>query len=186
MNELCKALVDRIRHSPRDIPYEDGPPTWSVPLPASKRDVEVAEQRLGFRLHETYRDVLLCVGNGGFGPAYGIWGVGDGGAKSEHGDLVDTTKTLMPEWQGVPAVLICEWGGLWSGLDCRSGKMLVVDDIGANILPLSVSDWLGAWVRGESVIDVMVESEVRQMRHWSTGEMVSYCGMGRKKGGPFP
>lgn len=46
--------------------------------PATLEQIEAAEAQIGFRLPELIREIYLQVGNGGFGPGYGIGGVEDG------------------------------------------------------------------------------------------------------------
>ena len=43
--------------------------------PAVAKDLQVLERTLGFKLPELLRAVYSKVGNGGFGPAYGIVGI---------------------------------------------------------------------------------------------------------------
>lgn len=188
MDSLCHAIATRIRRSPLDPEYQDDSARLALPAPVSELVIAASERRFGFRLDECYRSVLLSVGNGGFGPGYGILGVGPLGAGSDFGDLVETTMHLMyPEWRGVQAVLVGYWGGgLWSGLECSTGAMLIANDVGVHRLPLSFSDWIGAWAEGEDVLGHMVETQTRFMRHPSSGEVVAYRGMGKKKGVPFP
>lgn len=58
--------------------------------PATHETIAECESQLGLELPGIYRDVLLNVGNGGFGPGYGILGIGEDGAHDDLGrDLVD-------------------------------------------------------------------------------------------------
>jgi hypothetical protein len=48
--------------------------------PVTVKELQVAERAIGFKVPELLRAIYLRVGNGGFGPEYGIVGI-KGGAK---------------------------------------------------------------------------------------------------------
>ncbi|MFN3648711.1 MAG: SMI1/KNR4 family protein [Armatimonadota bacterium] len=57
--------------------------------PATPDELAAAEAKLGFSLPPTLRLLYLRVGNGGFGPGYGLMGVAEGAADDE-GETVET------------------------------------------------------------------------------------------------
>jgi hypothetical protein len=131
--------------------------------PASPAAVEEAERLLGLGLPVLLRRLSLEVGNGGFGPGYGILGV-DGG----HTDGQNTAVELFP-WRWSPpapwaatAVLlpICAWGcGIFSLVNCADPQAgmwgwdpnpLPHDDLGKALhdQTMTLTDWLERWLQG--------------------------------------
>jgi SMI1 / KNR4 family (SUKH-1) len=131
-----------------------------VPAPADA--VEEAEDLLGCRLPPLFRRLYLEVGNGGFGPGYGMLGLRGG-----HRD--DTRQAALglyrqahgassPHWSFLPAGLlpICYWGcGIYSFIDCSrpEGPMWgwdpnpgPVDRQALFPQPLALAGWLDRWV----------------------------------------
>ena len=79
--------------------------------PLDTAGLEVVEERLGFALPEALRDIYLNVANGGFGPGYGLLGVG-AGATDDLGNTADSLYVLFdqpdpadPEWSWRPHVI---------------------------------------------------------------------------------
>lgn len=84
--------------------------------PATEAQITAAEARLGFRLPELLRQLYRDVGNGGFGPGHGLYGV-----PASPGDEPDSVVGRHPNEATWPAGLlpICDWGsGIISCLDC--------------------------------------------------------------------
>ena len=84
--------------------------------PVSPAELQDAQEKLGFQLPEFLRQLYAQVGNGGFGPGYGLLALNDKGAKNYHSNLVDwylqsTTKAPpgYPPWPRF-FVTICDWG----------------------------------------------------------------------------
>jgi hypothetical protein len=73
------ARVEQLAESMRQ------PADRPLPAPASLADVEAAEAALGCRLPTLLRRVLAEVADGGFGPGYGLLGVGPGGWTDDRG-----------------------------------------------------------------------------------------------------
>jgi SMI1 / KNR4 family (SUKH-1) len=101
-------LVTRIRDYAMSMP--DGIPF----APASEDVIKEAESELGFRIPELLRLCYLHVGNGGFGPGYGVFGL-KGGFKGDCGTLVDEYRclkeVLVSKGKGSKTVLpFCEFG----------------------------------------------------------------------------
>lgn len=63
-------------------------PIFPVPPPATLADVAAAEAVLGFPLPPLLRRLYTEVGNGGWGPVYGLWGLPTSGAVPDENDLV--------------------------------------------------------------------------------------------------
>lgn len=87
-----------------------------VPPPVSLDELELAEQKLGFQLPSLLRALYLQIGNGGFGPGYGLISLNDMGAKNYHINLVDGyllginfVQADYPSWPR-QFITVCNWG----------------------------------------------------------------------------
>jgi hypothetical protein len=127
--------------------------------PTSPASVAEAEAAVGHALPSLLRRLYLEVGNGGFGPGYGVLGVA-GGHRDGH---ANTAVSLREQWDTLPPALlpICEWGcAIYSFIDLSSpdGQMWAWDPnpVPADQLQkalfrqeLIFSDWLGRWTEGQ-------------------------------------
>jgi hypothetical protein len=126
---------------------------------ASPDALAAAEAALRHRLPPLLHRLYLEVGNGGFGPGYGLLGVAEG-HRNEAGK---TAVSLREGWDGLPPALlpICNWGcAIYSFIDVSSpeGQMWAWDP---NPVPheqlekalfrqeLTFVDWLGRWIEGK-------------------------------------
>ncbi|HEX2475181.1 MAG TPA: hypothetical protein VHK01_10560, partial [Lacipirellulaceae bacterium] len=64
--------------------------------PASTESVQLAESKLGFSLPSFLKDVYTQVGNGGFGPGYGIIGT-PGGFTDDGNDIAGVHQLMSQE-----------------------------------------------------------------------------------------
>jgi len=123
MTYIEELLVERIRERVGDpIRFVDLPETTNkafvhkVPPPVSLDELELAEQKLGFQLPSLLRALYSQVGNGGFGPGYGLIGLNSMGAKNFHVNLVDGylagINFVHPDYPPWPRqfITICNWG----------------------------------------------------------------------------
>ena len=131
-----------------------------------------AESQLGFQLPPFFVRVLTEVGNGGFGPGYGILGLPpDGYVDSDlRNDLVGAYLEWRsyrddPDWLWPSKlVALCNWGcATWSYLDCEKpqGRVLTgeANDSGMVFHETadSLQEWLARWVDGANLSDEMYE-----------------------------
>ncbi|MCW2144540.1 hypothetical protein BXY51_009146 [Actinoplanes cyaneus] len=129
--------------------YIDEVPTSRLePLrPAAPAAVAEAEELAGQSLPSLLRRLYLEVGNGGFGPGYGLLGL-RGGHRAGGLDALTGLKG------GV--LILCDWGcGISSELDLATGQIWGSDP---NPAPDGVScafpqhmtivDWFSKWVEG--------------------------------------
>jgi hypothetical protein len=87
--------------------------------------LEADEKELGFALPPILKRLYLEIGNGGFGPGYGLMGL-TGGATDDLGDTAlnsyRTRRSDDPEepWEWPAGLLpICNWGcAIYSCIDC--------------------------------------------------------------------
>lgn len=101
-------------------------------LPATQEQVVKAERLLGFELPELLRQLYLQVGNGGFGPGYGLISL-PGGATDDGDSLIDRyhrCRTVPdddePEWpKGL--LMVCHWGcAIYSSVDCARPEAPII------------------------------------------------------------
>jgi hypothetical protein len=102
-------------------------PAPAICAPALPEQIAATEALLGFALPSTYKQVLVEIGNGGFGPGYGLMGVDGGHPDFDHASLAEVYRRahtpgaggylpLLPE----KILPVCNWGcGIYSCLDCR-------------------------------------------------------------------
>ncbi len=100
-------------------------PRKAIP-PVPGRRLQAAESAIGFKFPELVRAMYLSVGNGGFGPEYGIVGT-KGGAKLDGCTLETCYRDVMKlkkdnsVWRWPERLLpLANYGcGMWSCVDCE-------------------------------------------------------------------
>jgi len=126
IEEILAKVATRAADSGRRTDY-DPPPQQPRPLTDSSILTKL-EKDLGFQLPDLLKRLYLEVGDGGFGPGYGMFG-----AKSGH-HLSDEPFTLAEiyhtnhngDWPDM-LVPICDWGCIiWSCIDCSHENYPVV------------------------------------------------------------
>src|SRR5262245_1609670 len=84
---------------------------------ATPAQMEATQGVIGFELPQLLREIFLGIGNGGFGPGYGLIGVEGGYADFKGVRLVDLGRQLGALDRKI--LPICNWGcGIYSCLDC--------------------------------------------------------------------
>ena len=84
---------------------------------ATPAQMEATQTGIGFVLPQLLREILLGIGNGGFGPGYGLIGVEGGYADFKGERLADLGRELGALDRKI--LPICNWGcGIYSCLDC--------------------------------------------------------------------
>ena len=123
--------------------------------------METLEKRLGFTLPSILRNIYLEVGNGGFGPGYGLLPLNNKSSGKQFAESVISLYTDYltgdpenPEWKWPKGMLpLCDWGdNIHSCVDClkepfpvyRSDAELLSDgDVeGLKIEKSSLYGWL--------------------------------------------
>ncbi|NYH53999.1 hypothetical protein HNR06_003588 [Nocardiopsis arvandica] len=130
--------------------------------PASEDAVRECEELLGRPMPPLLRRCYLELGDGGFGPGYGLLPL----RKQENGASVigalEQQAELPGELQSMaePLLSLCDWGcGIESLVDCGdpSGGMWAIDpntmtedDPGTMLLPqeLTFTEWMRRWTDG--------------------------------------
>ncbi len=141
--------------------------------PATKTQVERTEEILGFLLLPPL--LKMCyenIGNGGFGPGYGVIGI-EGGAESDYGSLIGTYEQLKTdqemegnEWRK-GLLPICDWGcNTFSCVDCSDPvfSMWKFENFDVRHQEISIEEFFDMWIRGVDLLslesDGFVEKEI--------------------------
>lgn len=143
--------------------------------PVSENDLVQAEAQLGFVLPSLLRSVYREVGNGGFGPGYGLFPLNKQDAFSDaENDLVTaylgmrsmTQKDIDEYWEEEPekpvlwpeqVLIICDWGcNSYTCLDCASSALpLFHMDANESLGMWAIEEpptfplWLQSWIDGK-------------------------------------
>jgi len=150
---------------------------WVEPL--SESEIARAESRLGKRLPSLLRAAYSDIGNGGFGPGYGLLPLILFEEPPGHETVVDIYVAFRGSVADDPAwswpdnlVPFCDWGcAIRSCVDCASpdGAVFTFDpnvrqagqDMSASLAAThsSVEAWLRDWVAGVRMWDLMFQPD---------------------------
>lgn len=129
------------------------PPLTPAPLDA----VVEAESAAGVPLPPLLRRLYLEIGNGGFGPGYGLLGLRGGHTAAGAIAITALESDVRRGWDG-PAIplLLCDWGcGITSLIDLTDGQIWGRDPNPAPEgvtrcfpQPMTITDWFGRWLEG--------------------------------------
>lgn len=146
MNET-EQLLEQVTHRVRDSAREHGE---ALPAPLADAELERAARSLGFALPPLLAALYTRIGDGGFGPEYGLLPLRQVIAEYEAGRASD--------WGWPEGVLpIADLGcGMYACVDCRSetAQMLLFEpNPGERELAWyrkspSLADWLRDWLDG--------------------------------------
>lgn len=137
MTTLIEQLNERAHDPKRAIDEGQGlkdstgrPVVFVAHPPATEAQVAAAEAILAFRLPELLRRIYLEVGNGGFGPGYGLHGV-SASPEDEKTSIAGRYRERRQSRKGPPwpegLLPLCDWGcGIGSYLDCSRPEAPVV------------------------------------------------------------
>jgi len=167
MDEVISLIRDR-------LPTSQGPDQsadFSFEPPSHESVLEIDGRRLGFRVPALLRRLYREIGNGGFGPGYGLIGMSDG-ATDDFGrtapEIYESLSTRHPKnsaWPWPSRLLpICHWGcAIYSCIDCATLDFpMRIFDPNVRADPSSWDDalfaearsfeaWIEAWARGEDL-----------------------------------
>lgn len=136
-------------------------------VPASPSTVAAAERSMGARFPTLLRRLYLEIGNGGFGPGYGILGLEGGFTLGAAQNAVDSAAHYRDAAPGSgPLLPICEWGCAIVSLvelDTTDGRIWGDDP---NCAPpgfstycqeIGLVEWLARWVDGRLYQPAVIE-----------------------------
>ncbi len=134
----------------------------SVPFPpATEAVVRETEAALGFQIPTFLKRVYLEIGNGGFGPGYGIIGL-KGGYPSDAGTLVEAYNGIKraAEDDSLPwpreYLPFCEWGcTIFSCVDCANpdGNLYRCEACELTPVNYTLEEFMRMWMQGVSILD---------------------------------
>lgn len=151
--------------------------------------LERAEILLGRRLPQLLRETYLTVGNGGFGPGYGLLPLID--SQFEHVEpVVELYAALSTPSEDDPVawpadlVPFCEWGcAIRTCVDCANGHVVTFDpnpredgesmSVALAETHASLAEWFSDWLDGVKLWDLMYEADTTrsyQMVNFKTME----------------
>jgi hypothetical protein len=129
---------------------------------ATDAAIDAAERQLGFQLPEALRALYTQVGNGGFGPGFGIMGLA-GGHTDDLGDdvirahlLFAKSRPSRPNWLWPGQLLrLTHWGcAIYSCVDCSKPEA-----------PVIVWD-PNCWIEGNAAPDSAMAQESPSLEAW--------------------
>jgi SMI1 / KNR4 family (SUKH-1) len=169
-------LIERLKEIIQTSRHATGEPTWRPQRkssPVTEEELLQAEAQLDFVLPALLRRIYLEVGNGSFGPGYGLLPLNEIPPNAGHGlDSLVTAYQAMrafsqkdidqyfAEEDEKPALwpervlILCDWGcNIYSCLDCSASDLPIFRmDSNENFLVAwaieasSLQQWLATWV----------------------------------------
>ena len=154
-------LISRIRDRANDSKRQNSSraPTRDRTLlpcpPATLESLRQAEEQMGFALPPLLERLYLEVGNGGFGPGFGLYGISGGFAEDLQGLTLPDLYISETGYDGWPnkLVSICDWGcTMGCAIDCSApkGEMVFVGGPGELFQSegITFAQWMEDWVNG--------------------------------------
>jgi hypothetical protein len=140
--------------------------------PLSRGEISAAEERIGFTLPRSLVSLYAAVGNGGYGPAYGLLGLVGGALQEDGNDAVSMYETFSqtdpddPHWSWPTKLLpIVHLGcAMYYCVDCSTEDGMVVwfepnpHELGGpwtdTFFPLlrTFRDLMTGWTNGEDAL----------------------------------
>ncbi len=168
MEFLLAKIQERIKNNPSDLQI--------MPL-ATSNDIYVSEQRLGFKLPSALVTLYQEIGNGGFGPDYGVLGIENGMKDDLNRNAIELYESFHqddpeePLWKWKTGLLpICHLGcAMYICINCTDNiKQLTWfepngHEFGTSwdkhFIPLSATlgEWLQAWLDGKDYLEFVKE-----------------------------
>ncbi|QDV48207.1 SMI1/KNR4 family protein [Gimesia fumaroli] len=140
--------------------YTKSQPTSNLCTPTSKNAINETEHKLGFSIPNLLKQCYLRVGNGGFGPGYGVIGL-EGGYASDYGNVVETFQLLKSdqeseglEWQE-GLLPFCEWGcNIFSCVDCNDPQhpVFTFEDFAVTQQNYTLDRFFELWMSGADIL----------------------------------
>lgn len=146
-----------------------GPPPDPAP-PLDPALIPNIEDKLGFALPPLLIRMLTEIGNGGFGPGYGLMGLGADGFTDDRSMTADTLylsfrrpDPATPTWTWPEGLLpmVHQGCALYDCLDCARDRVIIWEPtqwdeakpIGTALFDTGVtlSQWMDRWVRGQQM-----------------------------------
>jgi hypothetical protein len=140
---------------------------------ASEATIQAAEAELGLRLPTLLRELYKQVGNGGFGPGYGLMGVAGGATDDLGNNIVDLYHWYRRDnpndahWRWPASLVpICHLGcAMYACVDCSEDAERMIwfepnlkeegEPWDSSFIPLadSMESWLDGWLQGKDMLN---------------------------------
>jgi hypothetical protein len=174
LKNMSELLLTKIARRAADRRTQIDMGEQSVPriaLPLKKSEAEASEQALGFSVPPLLTQLYEKVGNGGFGPGYGLMGLVSGATDDQGHNSVDAYKCYAsadpsdPSWTWPEGLLpLCHWGcAIYSCVACKTdGHPIVIFDPNMHEsswaqcfiqTKQNLESWLVAWAAGTKLWD---------------------------------
>ncbi|MEU5311049.1 SMI1/KNR4 family protein [Streptomyces sp. NPDC021562] len=159
MTEI-EQLLTRVTAKARNSPPWGWP---SLPAPVDAASLDRAREALGFPLPPLLAALYRRVGDGGFGPSYGLLPLLDAAPSGEPAAVVQYLTNRAsgrkdPQWPWPEGVLpISHWGcGMYACVDCSTPQATVLlyepnadhADAAWFVDAPTLTDWLHVWLAG--------------------------------------
>ena len=146
--------------------------------------IEAFENEIGFKIPQLLSECFQFIGNGGFGPSYGVIGIGSSGFQSDHGDLLQLFHAVIANQnsrpENLPKTLLpfCEWGAnIYSCVDCGDDEHCIwlFRDNRFKQQPFTLADFFEHWLADDAniLVDWGTTRKTRQVRNPANGEIVT-------------
>ena len=130
----------------------------------SDHEIVQSESILGFPVPALLKEIYSTIGNGGFGPGYGLLGLHNGFSDDLGNNAIELYKLNLlpdsddPSWIWPTNLLpICHWGcAIYSCIDCSSetGEIVTFDPNLHDeswktcfiLQPRNIESWIRAWI----------------------------------------
>lgn len=173
---LASALADAVRDHARRLTAEDTEDAYCLEhARLSDTEIAAAQGRLGFRLPPDLSELYREVGNGGYGPSYGLLGLVNGALQEEGCDAVALYESFRhmdpddPHWQWPKKLLpvVALGCAMYFCVDCSDDNGMVVwfepngHEFGTSWAPAFVplgrtfGHLMRGWANGEDVSTVL-------------------------------
>ncbi|MBN9389317.1 MAG: SMI1/KNR4 family protein [Chloroflexi bacterium] len=164
MDALIKQIKLQRVFNPPQFVSEKGSRPIPLPPPVTVEELDEAEKRMNLRLPELLRELYLYVGNGGFGPEYGILGITPAGWKDDFGDTAFSyyLKIIEPPIYNenyIGLLPICYYGcAEHIFLDCKSedGRIILPNE-DIESASLNLREWLEKWLNEGGTTFLLME-----------------------------
>ncbi|QQE13393.1 SMI1/KNR4 family protein [Planctomycetota bacterium] len=151
---MAKDTINNIRHF---IDLKNIHLPYNV---AKDHDIKAVEARLGLILPDLLRSVLTRIGNGGFGPGYGLIGTSDGYC-SEFGDIASTYWRIRDDWKRCGdqwprnLILFCEFGcNIFACVQANNQSQIHLLSSGERFkMNYDLDTFFNLWVAGHDFFD---------------------------------
>ncbi len=106
--------------------------------------------------------ILMELANGGFGPGYGLLGIGGDKVDDDGRTLTELRRLILSaEEFKLPIIPLCDWGGgAWSMIDCYTGNILTCSELGLKELGVKFNAWILQWAEGKNWWPEMFRFEI--------------------------